>query len=444
MSNLFVSMNAAASALQAFDRALAVTQNNLNNATTPGYVRQDAVLTAGAFDPLTAQPGGVRTQVRSAGNAYAEEVVRSQSSALSRANAESTALTYIAQVLDYSANGGLNGALQQLLNSFSDWSDAPGDSSLRQNVLIQAQQLVGAFRQTSYHLLQYAADLEQQARQLTDTINGLTAKLRDLAQARGPGGFSDAGAEAQFNAAVQELSELADVSVSWQQDGALALRLGPETAVVLGGKWSSLDLSVDAPGIRVKTANGIDLTDRISGGELAGVLQARNQVLASLLGDGEAPGDLNLLAQRLADRVNSLQQEAGGEPLFVYQEASPAATLELNPDLDASGLAEGAAAALGAMADASDSRDQVDGLGYSAFFARLSERIARQQVAAQDRRSHHEELLQQAHDLREQESGVSIEEETVNLLQLQRAYQAAARMISVLDELADTLLTTVG
>jgi flagellar hook-associated protein 1 FlgK len=53
-----------------------------------------------------------------------------------------------------------------------------------------------------------------------------------------------------------------------------------------------------------------------------------------------------------------------------------------------------------------------------------------------------EELsLRQLQDQRNSTSGVSINEETANLLRYQHAYQAAARIVTTVDELTKTVLT---
>src|ERR1051326_6344072 len=56
----------------------------------------------------------------------------------------------------------------------------------------------------------------------------------------------------------------------------------------------------------------------------------------------------------------------------------------------------------------------------------------------------HDSLLQQLQSLRQSMSGVSIDEESVQILQFQRAYQASARIIKTVDELTQTILNAVG
>ena len=50
-------------------------------------------------------------------------------------------------------------------------------------------------------------------------------------------------------------------------------------------------------------------------------------------------------------------------------------------------------------------------------------------------------MVDQYSQLRDSVSGVSLDEELTNLIKFQRAYQAAAQMISAADEMLQTLLT---
>src|SRR5206468_10464911 len=91
----------------------------------------------------------------------------------------------------------------------------------------------------------------------------------------------------------------------------------------------------DAPAmVRVVGPDGSDITGETTGGSLGALLETRNRVLASYLGDGTQPGDLNRLAKQFATRVNELLTNglsAEGPPaqagvaLFTYDTTNDAA-----------------------------------------------------------------------------------------------------------------------
>lgn len=74
---LLASLSASGGALNAFGKALEVMQNNVGNASTPGYVRQDLELLSVRFDPESGLGGGVKAgRMTSARSEYAEQSVR--------------------------------------------------------------------------------------------------------------------------------------------------------------------------------------------------------------------------------------------------------------------------------------------------------------------------------------------------------------------------------
>jgi flagellar hook-associated protein 1 FlgK len=66
-------------------------------------------------------------------------------------------------------------------------------------------------------------------------------------------------------------------------------------------------------------------------------------------------------------------------------------------------------------------------------------------VASLDRQtSNQEALTNQVDDEREQMAGVNLDEETVNLVSAQHAYEAASKVMTVLDSVLDTLINRTG
>ena len=56
---------------------------------------------------------------------------------------------------------------------------------------------------------------------------------------------------------------------------------------------------------------------------------------------------------------------------------------------------------------------------------------------------HQSQMVLQLENYRESISGVSIDEETVNLIKYQNAYQAAAKLINTADEMMETILSMI-
>src|SRR6478609_1093309 len=128
MSNLLNSLLSSASALGAYDQVLQVTQNNVANASTPGFVKHRQTLLAMPFDPATGLTGGVRAgEVQSARGAYADQSVRHQLELLGEAEQQVESLTSLQSVFDISGGSGIPRALNGLYQSLSAWAQSPND-----------------------------------------------------------------------------------------------------------------------------------------------------------------------------------------------------------------------------------------------------------------------------------------------------------------------------
>src|SRR5271156_5755659 len=82
MGTLFSALNSAGTALDAFQQAVDVSQNNVTNANTAGYAKQVAQINALPFEPSNGLSGGVQEQTQDTRNQYAETAVQQQQSLL--------------------------------------------------------------------------------------------------------------------------------------------------------------------------------------------------------------------------------------------------------------------------------------------------------------------------------------------------------------------------
>ncbi|HQH73724.1 MAG TPA: flagellar basal body rod C-terminal domain-containing protein, partial [bacterium] len=63
---------------------------------------------------------------------------------------------------------------------------------------------------------------------------------------------------------------------------------------------------------------------------------------------------------------------------------------------------------------------------------------------ASQRMSSSEQVLRELESLQEQDSGVSIDEESINIIRFQQAFQASAKIIATVDELMDVIINRIG
>src|SRR5215472_1709301 len=136
MANILSSLVSSANALSTYDQVLEVTQNNVANANTPGFVKQRQALLAMRFDPSIGMDGGVRAgEVESSRNEYADQAVRRQDTLLGQTQQDVNSLTSIQSLFDISGDSGIPQGLNALFQSFSAWGQSPNDTIARQNVI---------------------------------------------------------------------------------------------------------------------------------------------------------------------------------------------------------------------------------------------------------------------------------------------------------------------
>jgi flagellar hook-associated protein 1 FlgK len=470
MGGLFSALNSSLEAIRAFQTALDISQNNVSNASTPGYARQVATLEAQPFEPSAGSTGGVLAGApASTQNEYANQAVRNQLAMQGNSGAQSSALASIQGLFDVSGQSGLIGALNSLFQSFSGWAVTPASTATQQDVLAKAQALAQSFQSTAASLSGTTNQLNQQisstVRQIDQIASQIQADNTAILQSRAP----DPGLDANLHAALESLSQLVDTTVTLSPDGTATVLLGGQTPLVIGTQQYSLGSGFAptagsknpgaVPDVQILDAHGRDVTGQILQGSLAGLLTARNVVLPSLQGNGEQQGTLNQLAQQVADRVNQILTSATtlngqpGGPLFGYNTSNAtdiARTLAVDSKITPGTLAptqpgappvsNGAALALSNLGNSTNPADQIDGHTILQFLSATAAQVGQQTSDAHSGEDVHTQLLAQARALQIQISGVSLDAEAIEVMELQKGYQAAGKMVSVIDTLTQTLL----
>ena len=490
MSSIIAALHVAAGTLSAYDQALAVTSNNVANSSTPGYAEQTQTFYAMPFDPVNGSLGVVRAgEVVSARDQYAEQAVWQQNTALGQANQDVSGLTSLQNNFPISGDSGIPAALNSLYQSFSAWGQSPADSNARQDVLNQAGDVAEAFQQAATGLANLTQNTEQQLQQTVSQINQLTGQLQSYNQQILNGDRNDAGLDAQVYSTLEQLSQYVNISATKQADGSMTVMAAGQTPLLMGAMQFKLSCQLTQPAdpapaypngpptAQILSADGKDITSTITTGQLGSLLNLRNTVLPSYIGDAYQQGSLNILAQQFADRVNGLLESGNvsdavaagpdgtggspavpGVPLFTYSTnddgtanaTNVAQSLAVNPSITASQLAaidpgppevsNGIALALSNLATPTDSADEIDGASYTQYYGNLASQVGSLLSAATNQQQVSQSALAQAQNLRQQQSGVSLDAEAVNLVAFQRAYEANSKLVSVLDQITlDTI-----
>jgi flagellar hook-associated protein 1 len=178
MSSLSSTLLGASSALDAFQYALNVTQNNIDNASTPDYAKQTVESAGRALRPGSG-PCGRRFR-RSAGNSrdlLAESDVWQQAAAQGDSSAQSSALTDVQNAVPVGPGAGIPAALTTFFNDVSAWSAAPTSGSAQQSVMVAAGSLAQSFQTTAASVSAASTSVSQDIDNTVGQINQLTSQV---------------------------------------------------------------------------------------------------------------------------------------------------------------------------------------------------------------------------------------------------------------------------
>ena len=475
MSNLLSTLLSTAGALDAYTQVLNVTQTNVANANTPGYAKQTQTLQALPFDPSMGSTGGVRAgEVQSSRDRFAEQAVRQQTTLLGQAQQNVNSFTSLQALFDISGGSGIPAALNNLFQSFSAWGQSPNSTVARQTVIQNATAVADAFQQTATGLARMAQDTTQQLQEAVTQINRMAGLVAGYNKQILNGDRSDAGLDAQINSTLEELSQYVNFTATPQSDGSMTVLINGQTPLVIGDQtYDILQQAVPPdpataaypgapPHQSIVAYDGADLTSGITSGRLASLLNLTNSVLPNYLGDASHPGDLNDMAKQFADCVNNLLTSGNvsdgpppvsGVPLFTYDtnnDTNVAMTLSVDPSVTPDQLAaitpgppevsNGVPLALSQLSNPHDTTFEINGASYSEFYGSMATRVGNLLNDATNELQVQQSAVAQAQNVRQQLSGVSLDEEAAILLQFQQGYEANSKLITVLEQLSqDTI-----
>jgi flagellar hook-associated protein 1 FlgK len=442
-------MDIAQQALMANQEALNVTGNNVANQNTAGYTRQ--VVSFQTVDAVTLSGitygSGVTASAASQRNRVLEQRVQQQMQTQAQSGALESALQQIQNIFGLSSTTStasttvLGSAVDSFFSSLSSLASNPSDTATRQNVLSAANKLAAAFNSASNQLSQVSTTLNQQVVGDVNQVNSLTQTIASLnTQITALSPSADAGAlEDQRQQAIAQLSKLVGLDQISTENNGITLTTSGGAVLVSGSQ--SFALSTSQVGGTTHVLGGVggkDVTFNLAGGDLGGVLQARDQQLPSYQ---SALDNLAFAVGTQVNQQNALGVDGNGNPgaaLFSLPAAptGAAALIQVataDPNaVAAAATGEGSAGNTNASALASlSSANIVSGQTASGFFAAFLGQIGSDTAAATTDNSAQQATLTQLTTQRDSLSAVSLDQEASNLTQYQRAYQAASQVFNI-------------
>lgn len=449
---LNASLSIAVQALSASSAELQMADNNIANANTPGYTREvvqlQSVPPANKTNP---SPGnGVQIEgFQSVRDELLQRQIELETQQQGSANAQLSSLQQIQSAFTTSGRD-IGTEMSAFFASLSNLSTNPSDSTSRQAVLTAGQNLANSFHAASAALTQQQSGLNPQVTQDVSQVNELAkqiAALNPRIAALNAAGQNGGTLQDQQDQLVVQLSTLIGVTIT-QSDGGITLSTGNGTPLVVGEKSFALQAETGSGGMQhVFDSNGNDITSTLAGGDLGGTIQTRDQIIPGLL------GQLDTLANQFATAINTAQAQGYDEngnpgadffsvPATAAGSAAAIGMAVSDPSLIAAS-SDGSAGGNGNLANLIAVQNAVLPSGASPVdtYAGLVYQVGSLVSQANAESNATAASLLQLSNQRNSVSGVSIDEESTNLIAYQQAYQAAARVISTVQALFQVTMT---
>jgi flagellar hook-associated protein 1 len=463
----FAALNTALTGLLAHRRALDVIGHNVANATTDGFSRRRVDLQSvsantvpGVFSRTDRVGGGVEvSQVLRIRDEFLEARALREHGLASRLSTEATVLRRIERALPEPSQLGLAAQLADYWAAWDDVANTPESPSTRIALLERASTVTANLHRVAGELVALRDNQVQEAVALVAEVNATSARIAELndrindavAARMDPHDLAD-----QRDQLILALSKLVGVTTRPGGGGQVDVFLGG-SALVRGNVSDAIRVAEPGPLTGGLAGTGLARMElqwaldgapvAVDSGRVAGLLAGVN------VHTPQALSELDGVAAALVTSVNAIhvtgRDLSGATGLTFFDPAGTrASTIRLSADvvgqpnrIAAAGAGAGTldvtvAQALAALATAPGGAD----VAYTTMIGRIA--VTTQ---AADRRERIQiDVVKHADAARLSVSGVNLDEELTNLVMEQRAYEAAARLLTTIDQTLDTLINRTG
>ncbi|MCI4591550.1 flagellar hook-associated protein FlgK [Sphingobium sp. BYY-5] len=442
MSDLFI---IGASGVKANRTAMAAISENIANASTPGYARRTVTTAESGSSTATmslyvarANFGGTQVlSVNRASDPYLDASVRQTGMTLGSATARLRWLTDAENAMNDSSIG-VGQLMTGMFQNMEKLAASPTDTSLRVTTLDSISRVSQAFNDTAADLKLVSEGIATEATASVDTINRSLDALADINNSllrAQPGTSAYAQLLDSRDSALQDLSANLNVTIGFGAHDSVQISFGGQT-LVSGDSATSLSVAANADGtLALSLADGTALTAPGSG-TLGGLFSSAGTV-------ADRRASLDTLAEQFVTDVNAWHAQgvtdsgaAGGALLAWSGSAATMAALDVQPaDLalkSADGTLNGNLLTVSATLRGNGSVEQ----GWTTLVASHANLLGATKAEYDTATSRND----QAVAAREAVSGVDLDMEAADLLRIQQAYSASAKILQMAKETIDSIL----
>jgi len=441
--------------MSTYQHALDVAAQNIANAGNADYTRQKVLI---ATEQTQAGIGmGVKIQdVLRIKNDLIDSQLFKYNSAFSEANKRSESLGFVETIIAEPSDNGLSAYFNEFFNSWDLLSSNSNSIELRSQVIQKAQRLGERFEELMQGFDSVRSKLLKEAGVKTEEINTYLKGIHELNKKIFESeavGIKASELKDQRDVMIEKLSNLTNVSVTMNDHGSAVVSVGGILAADQNS-YNEFAITMQNGKLKLVTANDKTMGPVLNSGEMYAIIDMFSNKIP------EYQKQLENLAQTFVDKVNEIHSQGytlvqngtstAGIPFFegiingkiqinqaiLNNPKNIAASDALNNDGNGN-----IANLIARLAD-----KKLPELGNQSIletYTTFLNNFGTEKVISDNKIESNQMVIHQLQIQKSSYSGVSIDEEMTNVIRYQRSYEAAAKLIKVVDQMMETLINII-
>ena len=434
MAGLMSNLYSASTGMSVSQTAIQTTSHNINNINTPGYSRQRVEQSAksaysnpgynSSFGPGQLGTGVQATDVIRVRNTFYDFQYRSEAHNYGETSVKYENYTTMENIFNEPSDSSISASMSDFFASWQELSKSPNDAGSKDIVIQNAKYLASNISNVKEKLDQLSSQADKKLNDNISEINDMINQIRDLNKninlIQGSG---------------QTPNDLMD-----QRDNII--------------DDLSSKLNIENPGVqklinqKLEDKTSITLDELKNIGDVSGEIQGSLDMINKI---SEYTTDLKNLSKGLTKGVNNILNgrdfndnttDATDQPIFVFNNNSDPIIKVNDKFLDDSNTLSINSDKAEKMYKLKDEKITIDGedITIGNYYNNIVQKLGNESKEVIRNESNQSKLLGEIDNLRLSVSGVSLDEEMVNLIQFQHSYSASAKVMSTIDSLLDVVV----
>jgi len=451
--------------------ALQTVSHNIASKDLEGFSRQRAEFETA---PVIAEGGlrfgmGSRTKrITRTNDEFLEKQIQRETTKLGTSKGQADNLQRVENVFNEQMRKGLNQFVTDFFNAFRELANSPDSQATRDLVKQTALAVVQDFKRVNDQVKGIQHDIDRQVLAEVQMVNSMLKEISTLNGSVASAEFAGTPANDERDRRDQVLKELGNklnIRYSEGDSGAVSVTAGNSAVLVSGGSYATLDaVPTEERGakrngnfdimFKYENSPAYNITNQITGGTIGGAIHVRDHIANKVLDKMDA------LAHNMATNVNNAHSRGfdkyGNTGVNFFDLADGAVRnttekLRLSDTIDQDVWKIGAAAAPEAPGDnrvanliSSLQHEKWLGEGtatYNDYYNGIVSELAVETKHVNSNYEHQTNIVEQLKNIRENISGVNLDEEAIRMIEYQKAFDASAKMIKTADEMLETILS---